>query len=210
MLKVLLVYRIFRLFRFLLIWSFFKTSSDPILCKAVDSSIYSSLTGKLIQFLKTRHEVRQFVSYLCSFNSKPLELHYRQAIHVLRYLLSTPRMGCVFYSGGEGVIISGSSDSACGIFPDGRSSNAYFLSVGSMNAPFICSAKAQTPVATCPMTGEYYAAGSSCSDIIFFRQLAADLGWFQLEATKLCMDNKTAMALAKAPEVSRKLETYWI
>ena len=91
-----------------------------------------------------------------------------------------------------------------GYFPDGHSSLAYFLSVGSNNAPFACSAKAQKHVATCPMTGEYYSAGSSCSDIIFFRQLAEDLGWLQLKATNLCMDNKTAMALAKAPEVSRK------
>lgn len=175
-----------------------------MLCTPVDSSTYSSLTGKLIQFIKTRHEIRQFVSYLCSFNSNPCEVHYRQAIHILRYLFSSPGMGCVFHASGEGVIISGSSDSACGIFPDGRSSNAYFLSIGLHNAPFVCSAKAQTPVATCPMTGEYYAAGSACSDIIFFRQLADDLGWLQSEATVLCMDNKTAMALAIAPEVSRK------
>ncbi len=40
----------------------------------------------------------------------------------------------------------------------------------------------------------------------FFRQLAADLGWLKNEATVLCMDNKTAMALAKAPEVSRTVE----
>ena len=85
-------------------------------------------------------------------------------------------MGCVFHANGDGVVLHASSDSACGIFPDGRSSLAYFLSIGSNNAPFACSAKAQKHVATCPMTGEYYSAGSSCSDIIFFRQLAEDLG----------------------------------
>ena len=34
-------------------------------------TVYSSLTGKLVQFLKTRHDVRLLVSYLCSFNNSP-------------------------------------------------------------------------------------------------------------------------------------------
>ena len=182
---------------------FFHLSGDSLLSVSVDATVYSSLTGKLVQFLKTRHEIRQFISYLCSFNSAPLECHYRQAIHILRYLVSTPGMGCVFQYSGPVVIVA-SSDSACGIFPDGRSSSAHIISVGSDNAPFICSGKAQDPVATCPMTAEYYAAGSSCSDIVHYRQLAADLGWPQVEPTVLCLDNKTALALAVAPEVSKK------
>ena len=112
-------------------------------------------------------------------------------------------MGCVFQYSGPVVIVA-SSDSACGIFPDGRSSSAHIISVGSDNAPFICSGKAQDPVATCPMTAEYYAAGSSCSDIVHYRQLAADLGWPQVESTVLCLDNKTALALAVAFKVSKK------
>ena len=58
----------------------------------VDSASYSSVTGKLVQFMKTRHDVRLFVSYLCSFNHAPLEGHFRRALHVLRYLASTPVM----------------------------------------------------------------------------------------------------------------------
>jgi hypothetical protein len=188
---------------------FFHSSTDPLLSVSVDATIYSSLTGKLVQFLKTRHEIRQFISYLCSFNSAPLECHYRQAIHILRYLVSTPGMGCVFKYSGPVVIIA-ASDSACGIFPDGRCSSAHVISVGPDNAPFTCSGKAQEPVATCPMTAEYYAAGASCSDIIHYRQLAADLGWPQRASTILCLDNKTALSLAVAPEVSKKSKHIFI
>ena len=74
---------------------FFKLPTGSILCAPVDSIEYSRLTGKLVQFLKTRHEIRQFVSYLCSYNASLLERHYRQAIHILRYLASTPGVGCV-------------------------------------------------------------------------------------------------------------------
>jgi hypothetical protein len=124
-------------------------------------------------------------------------------------LIWFPGMGCVFHYSGPVVIIA-ASDSACGIFPDGRSSSAHIISVGPDNAPFICSGKAQEPVATCPMTAEYYAAGSSCSDIIHYRQLADDLGWPQVESTVLCLDNKTALALAVAPEVSKKSKHIFI
>ena len=182
---------------------FFQLCTDPLLLFPVDATVYSSLTGRLVQYLKTRHEIRQFVSYLCSFNVAPLECHYRQAIHMLRYIASTPGMGCVFRYSGD-VVITAASDSACGIFPDGRSSGAHLLSIGPDNAPFICSAKAQIPVATCPMTGEYYSAGDSCSDIIHYRQLAEDLGWIQLDPTVLCVDNQTALSLAVAPQVSKK------
>ena len=50
----------------------------------VDISRYSSLMGKIVQFCKTRHEIRLLVSYLCTFNTAPLEGHYSRAIHLLR------------------------------------------------------------------------------------------------------------------------------
>jgi hypothetical protein len=182
--------------------------SDP-----VDSTVYSSLTGMLVQFLKTRHDVRLFISYLCSYNSSPCEGHYSRALHVLRYLYSTPGQGCVFKSCG-GVLFS-SSDAAHGLFLNGKSSTAFYLSIGEHNAPFVCSAKSQPTVATCPMTAEYYAAGSTCSEIIHYRQLSSDLGWPTSFPTDLAVDNKTAMNLANAPEVSRKsrhifIKHHWI
>ena len=179
----------------------------------VDPTVYSSLTGMLVQFLKTRHDVRQFISYLCSYNSSPCEGHYRRALHLLRFLHSTPGQGCVFKSCG-GVLFS-SSDAAHGLFLNGKSSTAFFLSIGEHNAPFVCSAKSQPIVATCPMTAEYYAAGSTCSEIIHYRQLSSDLGWPLSLPTVLAVDNKTAMNLANAPEVSRKsrhifIKHHWI
>jgi hypothetical protein len=192
---------------------FFQPLDSGPECDLVDSTVYSSLTGMLVQFLKTRHDVRLFISYLCSYNSSPCEGHYRRALHVLRYLHSTPGQGCVFKSCG-GVLFS-SSDSAHGLFLNGKSSTAFFLSIGEHNAPFVCSAKSQSSVATCPMTAEYYAAGSTCAEIIHYRQLSGDLGWPIHEATDLSVDNKTAINLANAPEVSRKsrhifVKHHWI
>jgi len=136
-------------------------------CDSVDSTVYSSLMGKLVQFCKTRHEIRLAVSYLCSFNTVPLEGHYRRAIHLLRYLASTPGMGCVYFSLVVELVVF--SDAAFGVFLDGLSSTANLYCIGASNAPFAATAKSQSDVATCPMTAEYYAAGAACKNIIFYR-----------------------------------------
>ena len=146
--------------------------------------------------------IRLAVSYLCSFNISPLEGHYCRAIHLLRYLASTPGMGCVFFSELVELVIY--SDAAFGVFLDGLSSTANLFCIGTLNALFAVNAKSQSDVATCPMTAEYYAAGAACKDIVFYRQLLSDLGWPSSDATVVYVDNKTMISLVIAPVVSTK------
>jgi hypothetical protein len=126
--------------------------------KSVDVEAYASLTGHLVQMLKTRDEIRPFVSFLCSRNSAPRAGDFAKAIHVLRYVFSTPGIGRVFQA--SEVKIYAHSDSAFCLHEEGRSSGGLFLSVGKHNAPFHSEADALVDVALCPMTAEYYSAGS--------------------------------------------------
>jgi hypothetical protein len=142
---------------------------------SVSSEVYSSLTGKLVHFLKTRHEIRLLISHLCSFNTCPLEGHYRRAIHVLRYLASTPEVCCVFDADSVELVVY--SDAAFNVFRGGFSSTANIFCVGSANAPFAVNARAQADMATCPATAEYYAAGEVAKALVFYRRLACSLGW---------------------------------
>jgi hypothetical protein len=48
--------------------TFFDTPVDPDLCVPVDPTTYSSLTGKLVQFVKTKFDVKHYLSELCSHN----------------------------------------------------------------------------------------------------------------------------------------------
>jgi hypothetical protein len=54
------------------------------------------------------------------------------------------------------------------------------------------------------MTAEYYSASGACKGLVFFRQLSGDLGWPLLRPTVLILDNKTAISLIRAPQVSVK------
>jgi hypothetical protein len=180
---------------------FFKPSelseSDP-----VNVNDYQSLTGHLVQTLKTRDDVRPFVSHCCSRNSVPNEGDYRKALRVLEYLHSTPGIGRVYKA--VKPVVCAFADAAFAVHEGGVSAGAFFLSVGSTGAPFHSYAKAQRDVATCPMTAEYYSASNSCKAIMHFRQFAKDLEFPQRDPTPLFVDNETARKLAVSPEVPRK------
>ena len=179
----------------------FKRSITASDCLPVDTNIYCSLTGHLIQSLKTRDEHRHIVSHLCSRNSTPDVGDYRKALHLLRYLYTTRFMGRVFSS--SSTVIFAHADAAFANHLGGLSSEAFFLSVGSANAPFASRAKAQTDVATCPMIAEYMSATSSCKAIELFRRFSEELGWLVSGPTVLRVDNNTARCLATAPEVTK-------
>jgi len=159
----------------------------------VPSDEYSSVTGRLVQFLKTHPDCLLFVSYLCGF---------RRALHVLRYLASTAGVGPIFKSASVEIVVY--SDAAYAVFRDGYSSSGYMFSVGVSNAPFYAVAKAQTEVATCPMTAEYYAACAACKKLAYLRQVAFFLGWEAWSPDLFDLDCKTAIKLIQATQVSVK------
>jgi len=181
---------------------FFESSVLPADIIPVDLMVYQSLTGSLVQTLKCRDEVRHLISHLCSKNSTPTEGDYRKALHVLRYLYSTPGIGRVFKSNNTDIVIY--ADAAFAIHEDGTSAGAYIISIGRHSAPFVSYAKSQTDVAPCPMTAEYYSASKSLQQMEHYLQLGQELGFHQSGPVKLILDSQTAINLIKAPEVTKK------
>jgi len=157
-------------------------------CVPVDSAVSSSVMAKLVQFCKTRHEIRLAISYLRSFNDSSFEGHYRRAIHLLLYLVSTPGMECVYCCVLVELVVL--SDAAFGIFLHSLSSTANLFCIGAFNAPFAVTAKSQSDVFTCSITAVYYAAGASFKDILYYRQLLVDLGWPSAGPTVVDVDIK--------------------
>jgi hypothetical protein len=180
---------------------FFRASSLPDKIPYPVKS-YCSLTGHLIQMLKTRDDVRHIVSHLCSKNSAPDVGDYHKALLLLRFLYSSRIIGRVFDS--KSTELFGHADAAFGVRDNGCSAEAFFLTVGEFNAPFMSVARAQEDVATCPMTAEYMSGSSAAKSLAVYRVLGAALGWEQIGPSVLCVDNSTARRLAIAPEITRK------
>ena len=181
---------------------FFDPSNTPDDIIPYDTKDYQSLTGSLIQIVKTRDDVRHLISHLCSKNSNPTTGDYTKAIQVSRYILSTCTLGRVYNSLTTDIHIY--CDSAFAITENGLSTTAYTLSNGPDNAPFLSYAKAQNDVAPDPMTAEYIAAGSSIKQLAHFLQLADNLGFRQEGQVEVILDCQFAINLIVAPEITRK------
>jgi hypothetical protein len=150
--------------------------------------------------LKTRHEIRPFVSHL-SRQTVPNAGDESKALYLLRYLFSTLEVRCTFNA--VDTTIYGWSDSAFAIHEDGLSSTAVMLSVGRQSAPFLCHAKEQPSVAPDIVAGEYYAVNALCLHVSHFRMLSTDLGWPQ-GPTTIFMDSQSGINLALAPVITKK------
>jgi hypothetical protein len=131
---------------------FYEPSSTAEDCLPADDDFFRKLVGHLIVLLKTRHEIRPFVSHL-SRQTHPNAGDMSKAIYLLRYLFSTLDVRCVFSA--LDPIIYGYSDSAFAFHSDGSSSKAIMLCIGPSDAPFVCQAKAQSTVAPDIVAGEY-------------------------------------------------------
>ena len=180
----------------------FSRSFNVADCVSVDSGTFTSLTGHLIQMLKTRDDVRPIVSWLCSRNSAPDVGDYNKGLRLLRYLHSTRLKGKVFNSSSTDIV--GHADAGFGSHENGCSQEAYFVCVGDNNAPFACVARAQIDVATCPMTAEYMSTSNLSKLVMQYRWLGAALGWPPETPTRMKIDCATARRLAMAPEITRK------
>lgn len=182
---------------------FYELSSSAADLLPSDPPAYMSLTGSLVHACQTRDDIKDKVSLLCSRNSSPTAGDFAKGIQVLRYLYSTPHIGRVYDSTSTEIV--GFSDSAFMIHRHtGRSSTAFFFSVGVNNAPFLSVAKSQESVATCPMTSEYMAANAACKCITNLRRVLHDLGELPLKIIELFMDSNTAINLGIAPTITRK------
>jgi len=182
--------------------SFFDDSITPEDIVPADLAAYSSLTGHLVHALQTRDDVKHFISHVCSKNACANIGDYKKAILILRFLHSTSSIGRVFKSSCPQVVAY--SDASFANQTTGRSTGAYFLSVGPLNAPFVSSAKVIESVSSCPMIAEYTTSNLCCQELMHYRQFSRELGWSSVGPTPFFMDSQTAINLAVAPEISKK------
>lgn len=167
-------------------------------------AFYQQLLGSLVHALKTRHDIRKEVSHLSTKLPIPDESDLEKCINCLRYLASTPDEGPTFFTT-DGPIIKCKVDSSFCVHEDGRSHTGISFHVGSSNAAFCAKSRTQKMgVAIHPTDSEYFSLSEASKLVVYFRQFAADLGFKQYGPTVIYQDNKTAIALAEAPQITRR------
>ncbi|KAL5545314.1 hypothetical protein UlMin_009098 [Ulmus minor] len=127
----------------------------------------------------------------------PTITHFKAAKRILRYLKGTIDLS-LFYSASNDYKLGGYSDSDSGGDIDDRKSTSGFVFFMGDTA-FTRMSKKQPIVTLSSCEAEYVAATSCVCHAIWLRNLLKELSMTQEEPTKICVDNKSAIALAKNP-----------
>ena len=104
----------------------------------------------------------------------------------------------IFYSSSSDLLLHGFCDSDfSGDIDDRKSTTGYVFFLGDCAISWL--SKKQTIVMLSTCESEYVAASSSTCHALWLRKLLKELHLPQKGATEICIDNKSAQALAKNP-----------
>jgi len=176
--------------------------------KLVNPTYFKSLMGCLRYLTCTRPDILFGVGLVSRFMETPRTSHLKAARRILSYIKGTVDHG-LFYSQNHNLELVGFSDSDwAGSREDRRSTTGFVFYLG--DAAFTWSSKKQSIVALSTCEAEYIAAAACVCHAIWLRRLLERMTLKQEEATKIYIDNKSAIALAKNPvhhERSKHIDT---
>ncbi|KAL0402493.1 UNVERIFIED_CONTAM: Retrovirus-related Pol polyprotein from transposon RE1 [Sesamum latifolium] len=165
--------------------------------RKIDSTIFQSLVGSLRYLTCTRPDILFVVGLVSRFMENPSEKHMNAAKRILRYLKGTFDYG-IFYTSSNDACLKGYCDSDYAGDVDDHKSTTGFVFYFGENAISWCSRKQLiVTLSTCEL--EYVATTTGACHAIWLWRLLSVLYFAQDGATKIMVDKKSAIALAKNP-----------
>jgi hypothetical protein len=163
----------------------------------VDASKYRSLVGSLRYLTCTRPDISYSVGVVSRFMEEPKHAHWKAMKRILRCIKGTVSLG-LFYSESSEFKLKGYSDSDwCGDVDDRKSTSGFVFYLGDTAFTWVSKKQPIVTLSTCE--AEYVAASWCVCHAIWLRNLLCELGLPQSDATKIRVDNKSAIELAKNP-----------
>lgn len=162
--------------------------------------MFKSLVGSLGYLTCTRPDILYGVGLVSRYMESPTTTHFKAVKRILRYVKGTIDFGLLYPSSNEFKLV-GYSDSDCGGDVDDRKSTTGFVFYLGSSA-FTWSSKKQPIVTLSTCEAEYVTATSSVCHAIWLRKLLKELHMPLEDATKIFVDNKSTIALAKKSGIS--------
>lgn len=158
---------------------------------------YKQAVGALMYIMVgTRPDLAFAQSVVSQHMSRPGPMHWAVVKRVMRYLKGTMDVGLCL--GGKDIALKGYCDADwAGDASDRRSTTGYVFMLG--NGAISWNSKRQPTIALSTTEAEYMAASQCCREAFWLRQLLADVGLAQVDATRIMCDNQGCIALAKNP-----------
>ncbi len=167
--------------------------------EAMRDKPYCAVVGKVMYLATTtRPDIAYAVRELAKYMSNYGEPHWAAAKHLLRYLQGTRSKGIILgHRDLEYPLFRGFTDSDWGMGDQRKSISGYVIMLG--DSPIAWSSKQQAVVALSSCEAEYLACTHAACQILWMRQLFAELGFPQPESTVLFCDNNGTIACTHDP-----------
>jgi len=172
-----------------------KQSTSP----AVDATHYRSIVGSLRYLVNSRPDLAYSVGYMSRFMENPTTEHLAAVKRILRYIAGTLGYGCSYQRRKKELpLLIGYSDSdLAGDIDTRRSTTGVLFFLG--NNLITWQSQKQKVVALSSCEAEYMAATTAACQGIWLARLIAELRGQEAGATKLFVDNQSAIALSRNP-----------
>nr|AAP54332.2 retrotransposon protein, putative, unclassified [Oryza sativa Japonica Group] len=167
-------------------------SGDP-----VNKERYQRLVGRLIYLCHTRPDITYAVSVVSRYMHDPRSGHMDVVYRILRYLKASPGKGIWFKKNGH-LDMEGYCDADWGsCLDDRRSTSGYCVFIGGNLVSW--RSKKESVVSRSTAEAEYRSMSMSLSELLWLKNLLAELKLSTSTSMKLWCDNKSAINIANNP-----------
>ena len=165
---------------------------------------YGEAVGCLMYIMScSRPDIALALRQVSQFCSNPTTQHWGAVKQILTYLKGTANLGVQFGGKGElNTLVAYSDSDHARDVNTRRSTSGYTLMMN--NGPLVWRSQRQTCVSLSTTEAEYVAMSEGIKDIIWLRQLLADIGHSQRKSTIMHCDNQSAIQLVMNPDFHRR------
>ena len=163
---------------------------------------YIKAVGSLMYLATmTRPDIAFTVGVLARFNSNPGPAHWKAVKHLFCYLKGTTDIRLEYSpdaSIGPQIFVTYSDTNHGGNKDNGKSTTGYMVKSGSGVVTW--HSKLQPVVTQSTTKAEFIAAGAAGAEILWVQNLLKELRYTPKAPSKLCVDNQSAISVAKNPK----------
>ncbi|XP_020219796.1 uncharacterized protein LOC109802814 [Cajanus cajan] len=180
------------------------TNDGTEICQ--DSSLYRSVVGALQYLTITRPYIAYTVNKLSQFMHHPLEIHWKAAKRLLRYLKCTSQHGLHYKKSSAIDILAYCDSDWASDQEDMRSTSRYYVYLGSNIVSWM--AKKQRVVSRSSTEAEFRSLASLVAEIQYIENLLLELHIRNKQSPLIWCDNQGAVLLSANPVMHTKTKHF--
>jgi hypothetical protein len=165
---------------------------------------YGEIVGSLhFASQGTRPDITYATCHASKFTKQPKKSHIAGVKRIMKYLKGSPSMHITYAAGSQRNILTAFCDADYAADIDDRKSRSGFVLMLN-GGPIAWGSRKQGCTARSTTEAEYMAAHLATNEVIWMRQLLAELGYPQRAPTLLRSDNQAAIRLVHNPEFHKR------